>query len=266
MEYILRIRKSKAMPKSSKLPTLAILIPSVRNMKVLTSVFVTLCFLSLCFLPTFSLTLGNIFFGSIKPLYNVKFAQVLFRHAAYPILPIRPPMYAHYQLSRVYFIQGKLNDALEEARKELEAYPKNIQTYYILGLVNGYMNRTYEAIDAFTYYIDAYPETWAGRNDKAWLQFRLGDIDGALETMQPIITRYPETPWVQNTYCALLINKPERHEEAKNVCALAKNLIDKMTPEDWGRAYPGNDPNIYPEGLKAMRSSATENLNIINEH
>jgi hypothetical protein len=74
------------------------------------------------------------------------------------------------------------------------------------------------------------------------------------------------TPWVQNTYCALLINKPERHEEAKNVCALAKNLIDKMTPEGWGRAYPGNDPNIYPEGLKAMQSSATENLNIINEH
>lgn len=255
---------SKVMLKILKPLVPPVLTPPIQIIKVFTRGFITLCLVSFCLLPVFSLTLGNIFFGGAKPLYNIKFAQAFFRHAAYPILPIRPPMYAHYQLSRTYFIQGKLSDALEEADKELKTYPRNTQTYYILGLVNGYMNRTYEAIDAFTHYIDAHPETWAGRNDKAWLQFRLGDIDGALETMQPIITRYPETPWVQNTYCALLINKPERHEEAKNVCALAKNLIDKMTPEDWGRAYPGNDPNIYPKGIEAMRSSATKNFDIIN--
>jgi len=248
-----------------KSPISSILIPSIQNIKIFTYGFVILCFLSFCFLPVFSLALGNIFFGSTKSLYNVKFARVLFWQAAYPILPLQSPKYAHYQLSRVYFIQGKPSEALEEANKELEIYPNNTQTYYILGLTNGYMNRTYEAIDAFSHYINAYPETWAGRNDKAWLQFRLGDIDGALETIQPIIKRYPETPWVQNTYCALLINKPERQEEAKNVCTLAKNLVDKMTPEDWGHAYPGNDPRIYPEGLKAMQSSATQNLNIINE-
>lgn len=213
--------------------------------------------------PSVSLTIGNAFFGNLKPLYNIRIAQLFFENASYPILPIDSPNYAHYQLSRVYFIQGKLSESLEEAEKELKKHPENTQTYYILGLTNGYMNRTYEAIDAFSKYIDAYPNTWAGRNDKAWLQFRLGDIDGALETMRPIIKQYPETPWVQNTYCALLINKPDRYEEAKNVCTLAKSLIDKMTPEDWGHAYPGNDPRIYASGLKAMKNSAAQNLSVI---
>ncbi|MBP7811597.1 MAG: tetratricopeptide repeat protein, partial [Candidatus Moranbacteria bacterium] len=158
----------------------------------------------------------------------------------------------------------KLNESLEEANKELLKHPNNTQTYYIIGLTNAYMNRTHEAIDAFSSYINAYPDTWAGRNDKAWLQFRLGDIDGALETMQPIIEQYPKTPWVQNTYCALLINKPDRHEEAKEICTLAKKLAEEMTPEDWGHAYPGNDPDIHTSGLQAMKNSAIQNLNIIN--
>lgn len=237
----------------------------MQNIKNIASGLIILYLLSLCFLPASSLALGNVFFGGIKPLYNLRFAQLLFWHAAYPTFPIHSPRYAHYQLSRTYFIQGKLEEALEEAEKELKEYPDNIQTYYILGLTNGYMNRTYEAIDAFSRYIDTYPETWAGRNDKAWLQFRLGDIDGALETMHPIIKRYPETPWVQNTYCAILINKPDRYDEAKDICTLAKKLVDKMTPEDWGRAYPGNDPRIYPAGSEAMKHSAAKNLEII-EH
>ena len=237
---------------------------STHKKSLVFSLIVIFLILPFC-IPSIPLIIGDAFFGNIKPLYNIRLAQLFFKHAAYPILPIHSPNYAHYQLSRTYFIQGKLNKSLEEAKKELEEHPENTQTYYILGLTNGYMNRTYEAIDAFSAYINNYPDTWAGRNDKAWLQFRLGDIDGALETIQPIIKRYPETPWVQNTYCALLINKPDRYEEAKSVCALAKKLVDKMTPEEWGRAYPGNDPRIYTSGLQAMQNSTTQNFNIINE-
>jgi tetratricopeptide (TPR) repeat protein len=235
-----------------------------RFIQKITLVIIFIFILILFFYPFLSLALGNIFFGGISQVYNVRLAQLLFKHAAYPILPVQPPRYAHHQLSRTYFIQGKLNDAFEEINKELVIYPNNIKAYYILGLTNGYMDRTYEAIDAFSRYIEANPETWAGRNDKAWLQFRIGDIDGALETIQPIIKQYPETPWVQNTYCALLINKPDRHEEAMTVCTLAKDLSDRMTPQDWGYAYPGNDPRIYREGLQAMKDSATKNLRIIN--
>lgn len=213
-------------------------------------------------LPTVAFFTGNIFFGDFRPLYNVRFAQVLFRVAAHPVLPVSPPRYVHYQLSRTYFVQGKLYDALDEARKELSIYPDNVYTYYILGLTYGYLGRTHEGIDAFSEFVNARPHSWAGRNDKAWLQFRIGDYEGALATIEPIIDEFPLTPWVQNTHCILLI-KTERYEDASRVCANAKALIFAMTSEDWGRAYPGNDPRIYHEGILAMRRSIEENVALL---
>lgn len=212
--------------------------------------------------PSFSFKIGNIFFGGIQPLYNIQLAQLFYKTSLHSPLSDLPPRYAHYQLGRTYFIQGKLSEAAEETETELKIYPDNTTAYYILGLTYGYLNRPYEAIDVFSKYIDTHPGTWAGRNDKAWLQFRVGDIKGALDTIEPIAKDFSYTPWVQNTYCTLLLNTT-RYKEAKNVCARAKAIIDKMTPEEWGRAYPGNDPRIYSEGLAAMKNSISQNLSIV---
>lgn len=215
-------------------------------------------------MPTLSFSLGNVFFGGIQPLYNVQLAQLLYESSASPVFFKFPPRYAHHQLSRTYFIQGDLQDALDEAKKELELYPNDTSTYYILGLTYGYMNRSYEAIDAFSAYIETHPDTWAGRNDKAWLQFRVGDIDGALATIEPVARNFRYTVWVQNTYCALLIEK-ERFTDAREACSYAKEAVDKMTEKDWGHAYPGNDPRIYGTGLQAMKTSIEQNLELIHK-
>lgn len=235
-----------------------------RNKARIFSGLILVALLAILLIPSFSLALGNIFFGDIKPLYNVRLAQLFYKHSAYPLFSKFPARYSHYQLSRTYFIQGQYMAALDEAESELKIYPDDTRTYYILGLTNGYMNRTYEAIDDFSHYIEANPGTWAGRNDKAWLQFRIGDIDGALETIEPIVKNFKYTPWVQNTYCALLINK-ERYSEAQQACNAAKEIVDKMTEKDWGHAYPGNDPQIYATGLQAMKDSIEQNREIIQK-
>lgn len=214
-------------------------------------------------IPSLSFTLGNVFFGGVKSLYNVQVAQLFYASSAYPLFSKLPPRYAHHQLSRTYFIQGHLDSALSEAKKELETYPDDTATYYILGLTYGYMNRLYEAIDSFSTYIETHPDTWAGRNDKAWLQFRLGDIDGALQTIEPIAGDFKYTVWVQNTYCALLINK-KRFVDAEKACNYAKTAIEKMTENDWGHAYPGNDPRVYTTGLQAMRTSIEQNIELVH--
>lgn len=218
--------------------------------------------LAIFLIPSFSFFLGDVFFGGFKPLYNVKLAHFLYKQSAYPLFSKLPPHYAHHQLSRTYFIQGSMYNALDEAEAELKIYPGDTKTYYILGLTLGYLNRTYEAIDAFSRYIKTHPDTWAGKNDKAWLQFRIGDIDGALETIEPIAGNFRYTVWVQNTYCALLMNK-ERYAEAKAACGYAKEAVDKMTEKDWGHAYPGNDPRIYGTGLRAMKASIEKNIELI---
>lgn len=214
--------------------------------------------------PKYFFSAGNLFFGDIPALYSLDAAHVLFKQAAYPLLHSEPAPYAHYQLSRTYFIKGDLFSALDEAKAELDAYPDHAGTYYILGLTYGYMNRDHEAIDAFSRYIETHPGTWAGRNDKAWLQFRIGDIDGALATMEPIAENFPYTPWVQNTLCALLLNKDDRIADAEKACSRAKASIDKMTASDWGRAYPGNHPQIYENGLQSMHKSIEQNLAILS--
>lgn len=215
--------------------------------------------------PSISFRVGNIFFGNYPSLYNVNLAQFLYKQSVSPLLHQPIPQYAHHQLSRTYFIQGDLWGALDEAKEELKLHPQSTSTYYILGLTYGYMNRNHEAIDAFSVYIDNFPGAWAPRNDKAWLQFRIGDIDEALKTMQPIVNNFKYTVWVQNTYCALLISKKD-FSNAKIACERAQKSINKMDENDWGRAYPGNDPRIYGTGLNAMKRSIESNLAIINKN
>lgn len=222
-------------------------------------------FLTIITFPSLARSLGDVFFGRVKPLYNTHVAEFLYRQSAYPMLPgMQAAPYAHYQLSRVYFIQGSLYASLDEAQLELRTYPDHTQTYYILGLTYGYLGRTADAIDAFTKYIETHPNTWAGRNDKAWLQFRTGDIAGATETIEPVARNFKYTPWVQNTYCALLINQ-DRLTEAEEACINAKVAIDKMTEEDWGHAYPGNSPQIYKNGLESMKESIGKNLYLLTQ-
>lgn len=230
--------------------------------KIVAALFMSLAFLFVS--PYISLQLGNIFFFKVPFLYNATFANFFYTYAAYPPLTNAVP-YAHHQLSRVLFVEGYLEQAKDEANEELTLYPDHTQTYYLLGLTYGYLQEEKLAIDAFSSFIEYHPETWAGRNDKAWLQFRIGDIKGAKETIEPVVYSEANNPWVQNTYCAILINL-NKFDEAKEACDRAKATIDIMPYEIWGKAYPGNDPRIYSTGLEATRNSILKNMEIINEH
>lgn len=238
------------------------MIPVKKNLTRVLNLFILILILVSISLPYFSYKIGDIFFGKISKLYNVNIAQFFFDRAAYPYL-FKPAPYAHHQLSRTYFVEGYLETALYEAKKELDLYPEHFGTYYILGLTYGYMNKEKEAVEAFSKYIEGNPRTWAARNDKAWLQFRIGDIDGALKTIEPVATSTAlDNAWIQNTYGALLMNKG-RNKEAEEAFLRAQKSVNVMSEEVWGRSYPGNDPRIYSTGLKATKISIENNLNLI---
>jgi tetratricopeptide (TPR) repeat protein len=211
------------------------------------------------FLPPVQYELGNVFFGKYERFYNVDRAQYFYTNATRGAWG-KVPEFAHYQLSRTYFIKGFFKRSIEEANKEIALYPNNKRTYYILGLTYGYMNREEEAIAAFSQFIEAYPDSWAARNDKAWLQFRIGDIEGALETIEPVATNL--NPWVQNTYGTILLNLG-RTSEAEQAFLQAGQNATILTPEGWGTAYPGNDPRVYETGLNAMKRSIESNLELV---
>jgi len=224
-------------------------------------VFVVLCVFSIYILvlPNIHMKLGSTFFGGNPSLYNIDFAQLFFKFAAYSPVT-KPPEFAHYQLSRTFFIQGQLDRALYEAYEELRFYPDNVRTYYILGLTYGYLNQEREAILAFSEFIKKHPSSWAARNDMAWLQFRIGDVEGAYITIKPVV--WIDNPWVQNTYGTIMMNLGD-YEAAEEAFLKAQQVASRMTEQEWGRAYPGNDPRIHAVGLQAMLKSISTNLMII---
>ncbi len=227
---------------------------------IIIGVFIVFAGYGICFSSSLHQGIGNAFFGTLPKLYNVTLAQFFFEKSAYPLFGQSYP-FAHYQLSRTHFIQGNFNVAIEEAKKELDIYPDNIRTYYILGLTYGYMNQERKAIEAFGKFIEYNPTSWAARNDKAWLEFRIGDIDAGLQTIQPVAHDI-NNPWVQNTYGTLLLNK-KMYEEAKIAYLYAKKASEQLSETSWGKAYPGNDPRIYGIGLSAMKLSIESNIKLL---
>lgn len=217
-------------------------------------------------------TVGNKFFGGKigtqkynTTLYDIDWAETFYSLA--DDSDNKKVMWLNYQLSRIHFIRGNLDVAIKYADKELEIHPTNCRTHYIRGLAYAYMDTEKsldKAISDFETFNKCFPGTWAGHNDLAWFWFRKGNMEKVIEVAEEVTGKYPDNPWIQNTYGTALMNVG-RLAEAKKAFEAAKKSADVMTQSDWGIAYPGNDPSIYSKGLDAMRKSINENLKILNE-
>jgi tetratricopeptide (TPR) repeat protein len=210
-------------------------------------------------------TLGTIFFGGIPSLYNLNLAHFFFKQSLlFDTTNAIPAPYAHYQLGRTFFIQGNLDRTISELQAELAYYPEHSKSYYMLGLAFGFQGNNREAIEAFKKYVQLDEQSWAGRNDLAWLLFQAGKIDEALQYIEPVVEKNKLNPWILNTYGVLLMNKG-RLQEAKAVLTNGYSISLSITEETWGRSYPGNDPRVYDIGLEGMRASFKENLALVNK-
>lgn len=218
---------------------------------------IAIFFMYLFLSPTVYYKAGNFFFGGSQALYNVTFARYFFTYASHPIIG-SPTPYAHHQLARTYLVVKEYEKALIEAESELRENPEHMRTYYVLGLAHGYLDNEKEAIDALSKFVEAYPGTWIGRNDLAWLQFRVGDTKGALATIQPVVSK-TENPWVQNTYGTLLLNSG-KYDEAKIAFRRAQDAMFNMTEEEWRVTLAGYDPRIYETDIGMIESSIETNM------
>ena len=193
--------------------------------------------------------------------YNLTIARAAYTGMVWQPFGTKPPQWAHHQLARIYFVRGDLDTAITNIELEIRDYPDNLNAYYIKGLILGFMNRNHEAIQVFKYYTSR-THTWAGHNDLAWLQFRIGDYANALATIDKIYKENPNNIWVLNTR-AICLHNLHRDKEAKiDIDRAVANLKD-MNPARWGSSYPGNDPSIYTEGLEKMKQSVEANKTLI---
>jgi tetratricopeptide (TPR) repeat protein len=199
---------------------------------------------------------GNYYFS--EKSYHLNRAENFFQYAL-KIKENYPG--AHYQLARIYFLRGNFNLARKEINAELAAYPDFKRSFYVRGLINGYAGRFPEAVNDFENFLHWKPSSWAAHNDLAWVYFQVGNFEKVLELANDGLRYAPENPWLLNTKGLALYNL-DRPAEAKEYLTQALEKTEKLAPEDWKKAYPGNDPNFSANGLTQMLAAIKTNLAI----
>jgi Tfp pilus assembly protein PilF len=198
---------------------------------------------------------GNYFFGDGD--YNLPTAMAYYNRALRYENSTNEPIY--YQIGRVHFIRGDLDAALKAFNEQIAQNPSYMKSYYMRGLTYGYQNNFTSAADDFKTFLISKPESWAAHNDLVWILFRAGEYDSAEQYARKGLVFAPGNPWLSNALGGILINQ-KRFAEAIAPLTTARDGFTAMTAEDWGNAYPGNDPRVYGEGRTASIRSAEENL------
>ncbi len=176
---------------------------------------------------------------------------------------------AWYQLGRIDFLEGKFDAALYKFAKQTQYFEdQNPNVYYMIGLVNAYKAREtkkeedwQKAEEAFQKFLTYFPDNPWGSTDLSWVHF----MQGAYEEMKPVLEKAleisPHNPWLLNMYGLALLNT-DKKTEASEYFVRAKEEAEKLTVEDWGRSYPGNDPNSWRAGLEEFLTAIERNLRL----
>jgi tetratricopeptide (TPR) repeat protein len=188
--------------------------------------------------------------------YDIARAETLFKRA----LAIDPSVpYAKHQLARIYFIQGDFVTALRYINEELaEQKSPSASSYYIRGLILGYMGRYEEAAKDYAEYLTYDPTNWAALNDYAWVLLKGEKFFEAREALARGLKSFPENPWLLNSYAIALFELGD-FEAARPALAKAEITVERITEQEWHTAYPGNDPRIASEGIRTLRESIKKN-------
>lgn len=210
--------------------------------------------------PEFNFKMAESYYGKGK-VYNAKKA-IKYYNKTIQLDPTYP--FAHYQLARVYFVTGALDAALYEINEELRYHPENGRSYYVRGLINGYSDKLKYAVNDFHSYIKWNPNTWAGRNDLAWVYFQLGEYELVRQTALEGLQFSPQNPWLLNSV-GLAYQNLNQPEQAIEYYTNALKEAETLSADDWGQAYPGNDPKFYSVGFEAMKNTIRENMRICKE-
>lgn len=202
---------------------------------------------------------GEYYFSQEK--YNIVQAERFYKIAIFSDYTYSG---VHYQLGRIYFLNGSFDKAIAEFGAELSNHPDFSKSYYMRGLTNGYARKYENAVSDFEKYISANPKTWAGYNDLTWIYLIKNDWEKAKETAEKGLQNDKINPWLRSNLGIALMNL-EKFEEAKKEFLLAKSVSDKLSATDWTEVYPGNSPRIAESGIVEFKAAVNLNLAIVNK-
>jgi Flp pilus assembly protein TadD len=192
--------------------------------------------------------------------YDIDRAEALYLKAAalddtYP--------YVNHQLARINFLKGNLGTALLYIDKEIELHgEQEANTYYVRGLIEGYMQNYDAAVKDYAYFVTKQPNDWAAINDYAWVLLKDKKFKEAEEASAGGLVRHPDNPWLLNSH-SIALYELHRYSESLKDAEAAQAAVAKLSLARWSGAYPGNDPSSASQGLGSFKAAVQKNINML---
>ncbi len=167
----------------------------------------------------------------------------------------------HHQLARIEFLSGRYPEALAEVNAEIEngTHENLAASYYLRGLIAGYMDDYASAVRDYRTYVSLNPNGWEGRTDLAWVLVKTHAYEEALRVVDDGLVRWPDNPWLLSMRATILYESG-RKKEALEVMRRAQKAVEAITEAEWLRAYPGNHPSAAAVGIETLKKAARDNL------
>jgi tetratricopeptide (TPR) repeat protein len=204
---------------------------------------------------------GERHFNASDPgAYNVGLAEYFFwqAEALDPKIP-----YLFHEIARIDFLKGNFNKALAEITVQIEGQgDKTPNSYYVRGLIEGYMGDYDAAATDYEYFLKFDPNNWAGLNDYSWVLLKANRPHDAYLATTRGLKVFPDNPWLLNSNAIALYETGDL-KDAKVQAQKALDESQKVTAADWLQAYPGNDPKIAQTGIEAFEKATLENMHSI---
>lgn len=194
-------------------------------------------------------------------LYDIDRAERLYEQA----LAIDPavPM-GHYQRARIAFLRAEYDDALThlDAQEALTG-DSFIPVFYLRGLVQAFAGDTETALETMQQYYSYDSNSWFVHNNLAWLHFQLGNYKEMRSISARGLSRHPSNPWLLMNSGIAYLNLGDR-ARGRYFLDRAQEEAEQLTPSEWLRAYPGNDPQMAEQGLTEFLETLQQNRGLFH--
>jgi tetratricopeptide (TPR) repeat protein len=207
-------------------------------------------------------TYGERHFSSMRgAAYDVNRAEKYFILAA-SLDPHFP--YVYHELARIAFLRGDFAKAVAEINLQIQYHgDTEPNSYYVRGLIEGYMGDYDAAAKDYAYFLTFDPTDWAGINDYAWVLLKAGRAQEAAAITSEGLKNNPQNPWLLNSNSIALYETGDA-QLARVQAHAAWSALQNLTLTQWLHSYPGNDPASASVGMETFRRSVMANMQHID--
>ena len=183
--------------------------------------------------------LGNYYFANTHDDFDI---EKSFR--AYKKVSSLDPgdFLATYNLSRIYFSNGNLDEALVYIEKAIKLNPENKRPFYIKGLIETYKKDFKAAEKSFQRFIEWAPTEWAGYNDLAWVYLQDKKFIEAKKTTEEGIEKASKENILLHNNLGVANLHLGNYQLALREFLYVKEGYYTMPIKEWFDAFPGNSP------------------------